>query len=160
MHKGLTLARTGGSVGGLHQNVGSASVMKTRVMCGRGSGDGSAAAARCTPGTLRPEVPYGQPDGLAEELPQGLRIRYVTGVFFTYPSIHLSWSREHEHGGYVVHFATLGQAIVQSTLYRQSRCSLLSCCYLGVYASVVLVSSNELTSLKSKDSVSSGVLSD
>jgi hypothetical protein len=37
---------------------------------------------RDAPGTLRPEVPFGQPDGLAEELPQGLRIRSVTGVFF------------------------------------------------------------------------------
>jgi hypothetical protein len=49
---------------------------------------GSGSAARVGPGTLRPEVPstpdwsLSQPDGLAEELPQGLRIRYVTGVFF------------------------------------------------------------------------------
>jgi hypothetical protein len=49
------------------------------------------ALERCGQRFLRlPVRSLSQPDGLAEELPQGLRIRYVTGVFFTYPSNHLS----------------------------------------------------------------------
>jgi hypothetical protein len=59
---------------------------------------------RCGQRFLRlPIRSLSQPDGLAEELPQGLRIRYVTGVFFTYPSNHLSWCREHGLGGVPLH---------------------------------------------------------
>jgi hypothetical protein len=75
---------------------------------------------RCGQRFLRlPVRSLSQPDGLAEELPQGLRIRYVTGVFFTYPSNHLSWCREHGLGGSAVRSTTLGQAVVLSQPYRQ-----------------------------------------
>jgi hypothetical protein len=50
----------------------------------------------------------------------GLRIRSSFRVVLL-PTTYLSWSREHEHGGYVVHSATLGQAVVLSTLHRQRR---------------------------------------
>ena len=126
---------------------------------------GTWSATRVEPGTLRPEVPstpdwsLSQPDGLAEELPQGLRIRYgFRGLFHLSVQPLVLEPRARDWVGYVVHFATLGQAVVLPISigkvavrdwYR----------YLRGYASVVLFSSNGLTPLKSKDSVSSGVLS-
>jgi hypothetical protein len=49
----------------------------------QGKGSRHAALERCGQRFLRlPIRSLSQPDGLAEELPQGLRIRSVTGVFF------------------------------------------------------------------------------